>query len=78
MDSVEPLLARTYRLLDASGLSYRAIAAGSGQDVNWVAKFVQRAIGEPGVSKVQAVHDFLVSRGPATTVPVRKRRMRAA
>lgn len=61
----EPLLDRTYRLLDAAGLSYRKIAAGSGVDLSWIAKFAQRNIGEPGVSKVQAVHDFLIAQTPA-------------
>lgn len=55
----EPLLDVTYRLLDACELTYREIAAGAGVDINWVAKFKQRAIAEPGVMKVQAVYDFL-------------------
>ncbi len=62
MDSVEPLLSRTYRLMAESQLSYKKIADGSGQSKDWVAKLAQRAIREPGVSKVQAVHDFLAGR----------------
>lgn len=55
------LLDRTYQLLDACGLTYREIAAGADVDINWVAKLKQRNIAEPGVIKVQAVHDFLTS-----------------
>lgn len=58
----EPLLARTYRLLDQIGASYNEIAEGARVDKNWVAKFVTRAIAEPGVHKVQRVHDFLLTR----------------
>lgn len=55
------LLGITYELLDASDLTYREIASGAGVDINWVAKLKQRAIGEPGVTKVQAVYNFLRS-----------------
>jgi hypothetical protein len=57
----EPLLDRTYRLLDATDLTYRQVAAGADVDMNWLAKFKQRAIAEPGVGKVQRVHDFLIA-----------------
>jgi len=53
------LLQRTVELIQASKLTYREIAAGSGVDIQWFAKFKQGRIGDPGVSKVQAVHDFL-------------------
>jgi hypothetical protein len=56
------LLNLTYQLLDDSTLKYREIASGSGVDINWLAKFKQRAIAEPGVTKVQAVYDFLRSK----------------
>lgn len=60
----EPLLARTYRLLDSlnPSPSYREIAEGAEVDRNWVAKFVTRAIEEPGVTKVQRVHDWAATR----------------
>ena len=61
MQRSKSLLALTYELLGKSGLSYRQIAGGAGVDINWVAKFAQRAIREPGVSKVQRVHDFLIA-----------------
>lgn len=57
----EPLLDAAYRMLDESKLKYREIAAGAGVDFNWLVKFKQRDIKEPGVSKVQAVYDFLRS-----------------
>ena len=62
MALTENLLERTYRLLDDSDLTYAQISAGAGVDINWLSKFKQRAIGEPGVSKVQGVHDFLATR----------------
>jgi hypothetical protein len=61
MQRSKPLLKSTYELLGKSGLSYRQVAAGARVDINWVAKFAQRAIREPGVSKVQRVHDFLIA-----------------
>lgn len=61
----ETLLGRTYRYLESSPLTYREIAAGAAVDINWVAKFAQRAIQEPGISKVQRVHDFLAGREAA-------------
>lgn len=62
MDVTEPLLERTYRLLESTNLTYQQIAAGAEVDVHWLAKFKQRRIEEPGVNKVQAVHDFLLER----------------
>jgi transcriptional regulator with XRE-family HTH domain len=59
MNSTEPLLDRTYKLLEATNLTYEEIATGAGVKFDWLAKFKQRHITEPGVSKVQAVHDFL-------------------
>lgn len=59
MDVTEPLLDRTYRLLAATNLTYEEISSGAGVKFDWLAKFKQRCIVEPGVSKVQAVHDFL-------------------
>lgn len=53
------LLQQTIELIKASKLTYREIATGAGVDIHWFAKFKQGCIGDPGVSKVQAVHDFL-------------------
>lgn len=57
----ESLLDRTYRLLDSSDLTYSQIAEGSRVDINWLSKLKQRAIDEPGVKKIQSVHDFLAA-----------------
>lgn len=54
------LLGRTYQLLDATNLTYREISRGTGLDREWLAKLKQRRIGEPGVSKVERLHDFLL------------------
>jgi len=64
MTTAQTLLERTYQLLDACDLTYAEVSEGAGVDVNWLAKFKQRAIGEPGVSKVQSVHDFLETQEP--------------
>lgn len=74
MAMTENLLERTYQLLDSSDLTYSEIADGAGVDINWLAKFKQRAIGEPGISKVQGVHDFLSELAPRKS----KRRGQAA
>lgn len=66
MNETEPLLDRTYKLLEASKLTYEEIANGAGVKFDWLAKFKQGRINEPGVSKVQLVHDFLVTNNPAS------------
>lgn len=65
MNETEPLLDRTYKLLDVTKLTYEEIATGAGVKFDWLAKFKQRCIVEPGVSKVQLVHDFLAANNPA-------------
>lgn len=65
MDVTEPLLDRTYRLLAATDLTYDEIAKGAQVGFDWLAKFKQRCIVEPGVKKVQAVHDFLIASAPS-------------
>jgi hypothetical protein len=55
------LLQRTYDLIDQSPLSQRQIAAGAGVERDWFAKFAKRRIPSPGVTKVQAVYNFLRS-----------------
>lgn len=59
-DPAMDLLTKTYDLIEKSPLTYRQIADGASVDFNWFAKFKQRRINSPGVSKVQAVHDFLL------------------
>lgn len=61
MNVTEPLLKTTYRLLEASPLTHEEIATGAGVGFDWLSKFNQRRIAEPGIGKVQAVHDFLTA-----------------
>jgi hypothetical protein len=59
------LLARTYELLDRRGtVSLRQIALETGLGQDWLDKFSQRRIREPGVVKVQRLHDYLAARDP--------------
>ena len=55
------LLQRTYELVDRTQLSQREVAAGAKVGLEWFRKFMQRRIPSPGVTKVQAVHDFLAA-----------------
>lgn len=57
----ESLLERTLRLLKSTNLKQPQIATGADVSPHWLAKFSQGLIPEPGVSKVQRVHDFLSS-----------------
>lgn len=57
----ESLLDRTLGLLEKTNLKQPQIAAGANVSPHWLAKFSQGLIPEPGVSKVQRVHDFLSS-----------------
>ena len=62
MSADDTLLSRTYRLLDATNLTYRQIAEGANVDRHWLEKFKQRVVSEgAGVAKVQRVHDFLAA-----------------
>ncbi len=62
MSADDTLLARTYRLLDATNLTYRQISEGAGVNRHWLEKFKQRVVSErAGVGDVQRVHDFLAA-----------------
>ena len=62
MSSDDTLLARTYRLLDATNLTYRQISEGARVNRHWLEKFKQRVVSErAGVGDVQRVHDFLAA-----------------
>jgi hypothetical protein len=52
----------TYAMLRDSPLTRREIAAGSCVDYEWLSKFSQGRISDPGVRKVQRLHDFLLER----------------
>jgi transcriptional regulator with XRE-family HTH domain len=60
-DSTESLLDRTKRLLRERGdLSLREIAEGAGVGHQWLRSIVYEAIEEPGVTKLEKVHNYLV------------------
>ena len=56
------LLEQTYELLDGArgNVPQEEIARGSNVTYTWLTKFSRRAIPEPGVERVQRVHDFLM------------------
>lgn len=58
----EPLLDRTYRLLDSSDLPLRAIAEGAGVNFHWLGKFKQRIFDDPGVTRIERLYRFLSER----------------
>jgi len=45
-----------------STLSLRQIAEDTGLNVNWLRKFLDDAMPDPGVNKVQTLHEYLMSR----------------
>ncbi len=54
-----PLLDITLLRLKNRQESLRAVASGAGVEFEWLAKFGQGRIADPGVRKVQKVHDYL-------------------
>jgi transcriptional regulator with XRE-family HTH domain len=76
-DAMESILERTYRLLEKTDLSYLEIAEKTGLTKSWVAKFAQGAIDDPGVNKVELVHNLLIGR-ECPRAPSRSRRRPAA
>lgn len=58
------LLDKTVALLAARPrtLTLAAIAAAAGVEKEWLAKFSKGVIADPGVRKVQALHDYLARR----------------
>lgn len=68
----DTLLGSTFQLLDATELTYPQIEAATGLDRNWLAKLKQRRIAEPGVTKIQRLHDYLAAQPapPAFRIPM--------
>jgi transcriptional regulator with XRE-family HTH domain len=59
-DSTESLLSRTKKLLDQRGeLSLREIAEGAGVGHEWVRGLTYGAIKDPGISRLEKLHNFL-------------------
>ena len=61
------LFAETRRLLDSCKLSRKEISTESGVGFEWLNKFAQDQIPNPGVIHVQKLYDFLVSRTVETS-----------
>ena len=53
------LFDETLGMLEASELPVREIAQRSGVGARWLALVKSRKISDPGVQKIQRVHDFL-------------------
>lgn len=59
-NSTESLLGRTKKLLEERGeLSLRQIAEGAGVGHEWLRSLCYGAIEEPGVTKLERVHNYL-------------------
>lgn len=68
------LLDTTLELVRLRGeMTLRQVADGAEVDFEWLSKFSRGEITDPGVQKVQRVHDFL---SPIVELPQRKRARR--
>ncbi len=56
---MDTLLNVTQCLLRSTTTPRRVIAKGASVDIEWLHKFAQGHIKEPGVNKVQRLHDYL-------------------
>lgn len=57
----QTLLQKTLKLLEKSQLTRRQVALGAGVGEDWLKKVQLGKIPDPGVRRVQRVHDFLVA-----------------
>lgn len=55
------LYARTLGLLEETALTKKAISDGAGVQLRWLQNLVAGKYKDPGVNKVERVHDFLAS-----------------
>ena len=68
MAETPSLLSQTREMLrqvygrGSNGLTAKEIAAGAGVGVKWLEGFVQERTKDPGVTRVQRLHDFLAAR----------------
>ncbi len=53
---------KTLALLNATAIPLCKIAKDNGVSVDWLSRFKRGVIPEPGIGKVQKVHDYLVRR----------------
>lgn len=56
---MKTLYEKTHELLLAQKGHWRQICDETRLDYNWLTKFAQKKISDPGVKKVQALHDYL-------------------
>jgi transcriptional regulator with XRE-family HTH domain len=78
-DSTESLLGRTKKLLSQrDGLSLREIAEGAGVGHQWVRGLVYGAIKDPGISRLEKLHNFLADYQAAKRYELRKPEPRAS
>lgn len=64
-----PLLTKTLALLEKCDLPLTEIALKSNLGYEWLKKLKGNSIPDPGVNRIQTLHDFLVSQSEATTEP---------
>lgn len=55
------LLEDTYALLEKRSMSLQIVAQETSVSYSWINMLNQKRIPDPGVQKVQRVHDFLLS-----------------
>lgn len=79
-DSTESLLERTKKLLGQRGdLTLREIAEGAGVGHEWLRSFLYGdRIREPGVSKIEKLHNFLTDYQAAQRFKLRSDEARAS
>lgn len=78
-DATESLLAKTKRLLQERGeLSLREIAHGAGVGHQWLRSLCYGAIAEPGVTKLEKVHNYLTEYNAAQRFKLRQGEARAS
>lgn len=56
----EPLMKKTLKLLKKRG-GYRDIARATGLGYDWLLKLSAGEIGDPGVNRIERLHNFLIS-----------------
>lgn len=56
-------------MLLATDLTYREVAEGAGVGFEWLNKFSRRQIRQPGLDKIEPLHDFLVSHVASSSTP---------
>jgi hypothetical protein len=59
LSAMSELLTETKALLAATKRRPREISAASGVGYDWLIKFARGVIQDPGISRVQRLHDFL-------------------